>query len=125
MTTPAQALPASNLVSVQIGLAPAALQAQNLNTMLVLGSSPVIDLKTRLRIYPSIAAVAVDYSNVDPEFFAAEDWFSQSPQPTSILIGRYAPAGGAGQLIGASLTAAQQTLTNFTAVTNGGFKIAV
>lgn len=120
-----QALPISNLVNVQIGLAPAALQAQNLSTMLLLGSSPVIDLKTRMRSYPSITAVAVDFSDSDPEFLDAEDWFAQSPQPTNLLIGRFAPAGGAGQLIGAPLTAAQQTLANFTAITAGGFKILI
>ncbi len=120
-----QALPITRLVNVQVNLAPAGAQMQNISTLLVLGSSDVIDTVERFRTYLSIADVAADFGTSAPEYLAALLWFEQTPQPVSIQIGRWAKTATAGKLNGATLSAAQQALALWTAVTAGSFKIGV
>ena len=114
-------LPVSRLIQVAVNLTPAAAQAQNLSTLLLLGSSAVIDSVERARSYSSLAAVAADFGGSAPEYLAASLWFQQAPSPTRLTIGRWFATAGAGVLRGAPLTAAQQALANFTAIASGGF----
>ena len=118
-----QALPISRLINVQVNLSPAAAQMQNISTLLILGSSNVIDVVERYRTYYSISAVAADFGTVAPEYLAALLWFEQMPQPASVQIGRWAQAATFGHLRGATLSAAQQNLTAFNAITAGSFFI--
>ncbi len=83
-------LPVSRLINVTVTLSALAAQAQNLNSLLILGGTDVIDTAARLRSYGSLTAVGADFSLTDPEYLAATLWFSQSPQPTQLYIGRYA-----------------------------------
>lgn len=114
-------LPVSRLVRVSVDLTPAGAQAQNLSTMLILGSSSVIDTVERFRNYESIDAVAADFGTSAPEYLAANLWFQQAPQPTTLKIGRWVATAASGVLRGAPLSAAQRLLTNFTSVVSGGF----
>jgi hypothetical protein len=118
-------LPISRLIQGTVNLSPNAAQAQNLNTELILGSSPVIDVVSRMREYESTPAVAADFGTTAPEYLAAVDWFGQSPQPANVLIGRWAENGSSAQLIGSTLSTAQQDMTVWNAVTNGGFDITI
>src|SRR5271170_6277966 len=121
----ATSLPISRLVNVSVTLTPQAAQAQNINTLLILGSSSIIDVVTRMRTYASIAAVAADFGTSAPEYLAASLWFAQAPQPTSLNIGRWAKTASAGQLYGAPLTAAEQLIGPWNAITDGGFTITI
>lgn len=114
-------LPVSRLVKVAVSLTPAGAQAQSLSTLLILGSSAVIDTVERKRNYESIDAVAADFGTSAAEYLAALLWFQQAPQPTTLTIGRWLATAASGLLRGAPLSAAQQALANFTAVTSGGF----
>src|SRR5689334_16771564 len=96
-------LSVSRLINVQKNLSPALAQAPAINTLLVLGTSAVIDTVSRMRAYNSIAAVAIDFGTNAEEYLAALVWFEQQPQPTSILIGRWAKNAAAGQLIGGTV----------------------
>ena len=116
-----QSLPVSRLIAVSVSLTPAGAQAQNLSTLLILGSSSVIDVVERYRDYLTLDAVAADFGNSAAEYLAASLWFQQTPQPTTLKIGRWAATATSGTLRGAPLSAAQQALANFTAVTTGGF----
>lgn len=116
-----QALPVSRLIKVAVSLTPAGAQAQNISTLLIMGTSTVIDTVERYRDYSTIDAVAADFGTVAGEYLAALLWFQQQPQPTSLKIGRWLNAAASGVLRGAPLSAAQQLLTNFTAVSSGGF----
>ncbi len=118
-------LPISRLISVGVSLSAAAAQAANTSTLLILGTSTVIDLTTRVRTYTTIAEVAADFGTSAPEYLAAVLWFEQNPQPTTLNIGRWANAAASGQLIGGVLSAAEQALANFTAVTAGSFEVTV
>ena len=117
-------LPVSRLINVSVNLTPAAAAAQSLSTMLLLGSSTVIDPVSRFRSYSTIAAVAADFGTSAPEYLAAVLWFQQSPQPATLAIGRWVKTASAGQLIGATLSAAQQLLSLFTSVPAGKFGYA-
>ena len=123
--TMANALPISRLIQVGVVLTPQAAQMQNLNTLLVLGSSNVIDTSERIRNYSSLPEVASDFGNASPEYYAAVDYFGQSPQPTSLSIGRWAKTASSGQLVGSTLSTAQQALSVWTAVTSGGFEVTI
>lgn len=115
------ALPISLLINVDVNLTPAAAQTQSLSDLLILGSSPVIDPTERLRIYPSIEAVAADFGTSAVEYLAALLWFQQAPQPDQVQIGRWANADTPAQVIGAPLSSAQQAIANFTAFANPAF----
>lgn len=116
-----QSLPVSRLINVAVSLTPTAAQAQNLSSLLILGSSVVIDTLERYRDYSSLSAVALDFGTSAAEYLAAALWFQQVPQPTTLKIGRWAASASSGVLKGASLSVAAQALSNFTAITTGGF----
>jgi len=120
-----QALPISRLVNVQVNLAPAAAQMQNISTLLLLGSSNIIDVIERYRDYLSIDAVAADFGTSAPEYLAASLWFQQAPQPASLKIGRWAKTATAGMMKCGLLSAAQQLMSAWTSITTGSFKISV
>lgn len=118
-------LPISRLINVNVTLTPQAAQAQNINSLLILGSSSIIDVVTRLRVYSSLAGVAADFGTSASEYLAAVLWFEQNPQPTQLLIGRWAKTASSGQLFGGTLSAAQQAMSNFTSITDGGFTVTI
>lgn len=121
----AKALPISRLVNVQVNLAPAAAQMQDISTLLVLGSSNIIDMVERWRSYTGIDAVAADFGTSTPEYLAALLWFEQAPQPAKLQIGRWAQTATAGGLRGATLSVAQQAITAWTPITTGSFRITI
>jgi hypothetical protein len=118
-------LPVSRLIKVDVDLAPLAAQAPNLNSLVIVGDSDVIDVQTRIMSFGSITEVAALFGTSAPEYLAALLYFDQVPSPTQLYIGRWAQAATHGLLIGGVLSATQQALANFTAVTNGGFHIAI
>lgn len=119
----ATSLPISRLINVAVDLAPLAAQAQNISTLLVLGDSSVIDVVERIRTYASIADVAADFGTTAPEYYAALLWFEQAPQPTELKIGRWAQAASNGQLLGGVLSAAEQDIDAWNAITSPGFYV--
>ena len=119
------ALPISRLVNVSVNLSPIAAQMQNLSTLLIMGSSEVIDVVERLRNYSTVAEVAADFGTSSPEYLAAVLWFEQTPQPTTLSIGRWAKIATAGLLNGGLLSSAQQAIAAWNAVTSGAFFVAM
>ena len=118
-------LPVSNLVNVQVNLTATPGQAQSLSNILIVGSSDVIDVTQRIRTYSTLSQVATDFGTSAPEYFAANEWFAQTPQPQSCIIGEWANTAIAGRLIGSVLSAVNQTISTWTSITNGGFYISV
>jgi hypothetical protein len=101
-------LSVSDVVNVQVNLAPVAVPVRNFGTLLIAGSSDVIDVNERLREYVTLTAIGNDFGTDSPEFRAADLYFSQSPRPALVYIGRFAQNGSAGVLHGGLLTAAAQ-----------------
>lgn len=118
-------LPVSGLISSSVNLSPAGAIAQSLSGMLVLGSSDVIDVVERMRTYASSTEVATDFGTVAPEYEAALIWFSQSPQPPSLYIGRWAETPTSGKLLCAPLPAADQVISLWTGIATGSFDVTI
>jgi Protein of unknown function (DUF3383) len=118
-------LSVSDLVNVGVILSPLAPPTQNFGALMLLGASAVIDVSQRYRSYSSLTQVANDFGTSAPEYLAADFFYSQSPQPTTLLIGRWAQTATSGLLHGGILSAAQQVLANFTSVTNGGVDFTI
>ena len=118
-------LPINRLVNASVNLTPAGAQFQNLSTLLIIGSSTVIDTVTRMRNYTSLAGVAADFGVTAPEYYAAALWFEQSPQPTTLNIGRWAKTNSAGEMYCASLSASSQAINTWTSILSGSFHVSI
>lgn len=118
-------LAVSDVVDVQIVMAPKAAATRDFGSLLILGSSNVIDTNERIRQYSTLDAVAADFGTTAPEYLAANLFFSQSPQPSLLYIGRWAETASSARLNGGALSSAQQAMSNFTSVTAGSMKITV
>lgn len=121
----ANALSVSRLVSVQTIFSPVAAGRRGFGTLLILGDSAVIGPSERLRVYTTLEAVAQDFGVNAPEYYGAALYFGQSPRPAQLMIGRWLSSAVPAQLTGAILTAAQQTLADWTAITNGELDITI
>lgn len=116
-------LSVSNVTNVSVVMTPLAVPQRNFGVLLIVGPSSVIDTAERFRQYATMESVAADFGTTVPEYLAANLFFSQNPRPAILLIGRWAQAATAGLLKGGALSATQQTLANFTAITTGAFSI--
>lgn len=119
------ALPVSRVIEVDIVLDPALAQAPAFNSLLVLGTSTVIDTVERIREYGSLTEVGADFGGAAEEYLAAVRWFGQKPQPTSLQIGRWCKTAASGQLIGGGVTATNQLMATWNAINNGAALVYV
>lgn len=86
----AQGLPVSNVVNVDVIMSPVAATGRNFGVLLILGTSTVIPVTERIRQYSAIEDIGDDFGVDSPEYEAATIFFSQSPKPTLVYIGRWA-----------------------------------
>lgn len=118
-------LSVSDVVNVSVVLSPIAAATRNFGSLLILGSSAVIDTAERLRLYSSLDGVATDFGTTSQEYKAAALYFGQTPQPSVLYVGRWAQSATAAVLHGGVLTAAEKAIANFTAITSGGLRITI
>lgn len=120
-------LSVSDVVNVTIVMSPKAVPLRNFGALLILGSSNVIDTNERLREYTSLDGVGADFSTTSPEYLAADAFFSQSPQPNQLFIGRWAETATSGVLHGAVTPSNAQAalLTSLQAINSGGMTISI
>lgn len=123
----AQGLAVSDVVDVTINMTPQPVALRNFGILLIAGPTDVIDTGERIRQYSTLAEVAADFGNTAPEYLAADLFFSQSPQPSVLDIGRWAKTATSGILKGAILSAAQQSalLTTLQGITSGGLRVTI
>jgi len=119
------ALPVSNLVRVVINLSPLAAARRSFGVLNIAGDSNVIDGSERIRTYTTIEGVALDFGTSAPEYKAAALYFGQSPKPKTLMISRWLRTATSGFNKGGILSTAEQLISNWTAITNGGFVIAI
>lgn len=117
-------LPVSRIVNVSVTLTPAAAQGQNLSNLLILSDNTEIDVAERVRVYEDITDIAAQFGTSAPEYLAASLWFGQAPKPTTLLLGRWAKTASHGQLIGGTLSAANNVVGGWTGIANGSFAVA-
>ncbi|MCM7784361.1 DUF3383 domain-containing protein [Enterobacter ludwigii] len=87
-----QGLPVSNVVNVDVIISPKAATGRNFGALLILGSSTVIPVQERVRLYASVEDIGEDFGVDSQEYEAAQVFFSQSPKPTQVYVGRWAKA---------------------------------
>lgn len=92
-----QGLPVSGVVSVDIIMSPTAAAGRNFGSLLILGPSTVIPLTERIRQYSSVDDIGTDFGTDSPEYKAATIYFSQSPKPSMVYIGRWAKTLASGE----------------------------
>lgn len=118
-----QSLPVSSYVRVNINLTPSGAQAQDLNTLLIVDDTPVIDLQERIRIYTTLTEVASDFGTTGAIYECAALYFAQVPRPSQVKVGRWAKVDAAGGLRCATLPTSEQSLSAWQAVTAGSFRV--
>lgn len=121
----AQGLAVTDVVNVTVTISPTAAPARNFGAGLLVGTTDVIDTDERIRSYSNLEGVGGDFGTTDPEYIAASLFFGQSPQPSILYIGRWAQSATSGLIRGGVLSASEQILTNWTAVTAGSFVISI
>ena len=121
----ATTLPVSRVVNVAVEMSPTAAALRNFGSCLILGDSDIIDTDERIRLYSSISDIATDFGISSREYLAAQAFFSQSPQPTQVYIGRWAKSAMAGRLRGRTLSSAEQDISLFTAITTGTLSLTI
>jgi len=92
-----QGLPVSNVVGVDIIMSPKAASGRNFGSLLILGSATIIPLAERIRLYSDPADIATDFGSTSEEYLAAAAYFSQSPAPTLVYVGRWAKTLATGE----------------------------
>lgn len=115
-------LSVSRLVKVAVNLQPLAVPRRNFGVLLIAGDTDVIDGEERIRSYTDIEGVAVDFGTTDPEYKAALAYFSQSPRPALLYIGRWVRQATVGRLVGGSHETDPDA---WKAVADGAFKIDI
>lgn len=119
------ALSVSGIVSVNVSLSPIAAAVRNFGALLIAGSSNIIDVVQRIRSYATLAAVAADFGTTAPEYLAAVLFFSQSPTPSLLYVGRWASDDTSGLLNGGPVPAAQRLVSYWTPITDGSLRITI
>lgn len=120
-------LPVSSVVNVTVDLSPVASQLRNFGAALIIGTSSVIDVQERIRPYSSseLSDIATAFGSSSPEYLAAQAFFAQSPQPSSIMIGRWVKEAAEGLLRGRILSTSEQQISNFTSIDAGAFDVTI
>ena len=85
-----QGLPVSNVVNVDVIMSPTAATGRNFGALLILGPSEVIPITERIRLYSGAEDIGNDFGVTSEEYKAATVFFSQSPAPTQVYVGRWA-----------------------------------
>lgn len=119
------ALSTQRLINVSVLLAPGAAVAQDINTILVAGTSDVIDITERKRTYQDVDTIALQFGTNSEEYLEAIKAFAQTPQPANIIIAKWAKTATAGRLTGRPLTAAEQLIATWQAITSSKFKVSI
>lgn len=82
-------LPLSVVCNVAVSISPVAAATPSFSQGLIVGPSTIISAAQRLRQYASTAGMTSDgFTSANPEFVAAEMYFSQTPTPQYVWIGR-------------------------------------
>lgn len=123
----ANVLPVSSVVSVTVDMAPRAAQLRNFGAALIIGATDVIDVSERIRTYASseIDTIATDFGTTSPEYLAAQAFFSQSPQPSEVQIGRWAKTATNGLIRGRILSTSEQEIGKFQSIDSGAFDVTI
>ena len=121
----ARSLSVDRVVRVSVNLQPKAAPRRNFGVLCIAGPSPVIDQQERLRFYTGIDGVAGDFGLDAPEYKAAELFFSQSPRPYVLAVGRWVNVPAPALLVGGLVRDADRDASAWSSITGGSFGLVV
>lgn len=82
-------LPLSDICDINVSVGPASAVRTSFNLGLIVGTSSIISTDERVKVYSKMADLTADgWKGNEPEYLAAQKYFSQSPRPTKVAIGR-------------------------------------
>jgi hypothetical protein len=82
-------LPLTPIVNITYSLSGVSAPRANFNLGLIIGTSTVISNTDRVRVFSSVSEMITSgFSTSSPEYLAAVQYFSVSPAPTQVAIGR-------------------------------------
>ncbi|EKQ56269.1 MULTISPECIES: DUF3383 family protein [unclassified Clostridium] len=83
-------LPLNDVVDVSVSVGPVTQVRSNFNLGLIVGKSTIITINERVKTYTKIGDLTADgWTGTEPEYLAAQMYFSQSPKPSKVAIGRW------------------------------------
>ena len=83
-------LPFSDIVNVSVSVGATATVRSGFNVGLIVGTSEVITVDTRIKTYSSTEDMLSDgWTGNEPEYLAAQLYFSQNPKPLKLCVGRW------------------------------------
>ncbi len=86
--------PLSDIVQVTVQVSPTATARSGFNLGLIIGTSTVISAADRIKIYTGTDdMLTAGFTSSEPEYIAAQLYFSQYPKPTQVAIGRWDNTG--------------------------------
>lgn len=78
----------NDIVDVSVSIGPVSPVRTNFNIALILGASEVISTTDRVKTYSSTGDMIADgWTGTEPEYIAAQMYFSQTPRPNKVAIG--------------------------------------
>jgi hypothetical protein len=84
----------SDIVDVSVSVGPVTTVRTNFNLGLIVGSSTIISTTDRVATYSGLTGMkAGGWTGTEPEYLAAQIYFSQSPKPSKVAIGRWDSTG--------------------------------
>lgn len=120
-----KALSIDRVVRVAVNLQPLAASRRNFGVLLLVGASDAIDPVERIRTYTGIDGIAQDFGLDAPEYAAAELFFSQTPRPSIVQVGRWAKGPSPAILRGAIVDGSSATAAGWTPITDGCFAVTI
>jgi hypothetical protein len=121
----ATGLNVGRLVNVTVDLSPVATARRGFGVLLLMGDSDVIPLTERLRTYTTIDALAGDFGVASPEYAAALLYFSQSPKPKTLMVGRVSLEKTPAILQGGFLNDAAQKIAEWNVIQDGTLTVRI
>lgn len=121
----AKGLNVGRLVNVTINLSPMVTARRGFGTLLIMGDSDVISKSERLRVYTAVDDVAGDFGINSEEYKASQLYFSQTPTPKQVMIGRVCATATPAEIIGAVLNDSEIDVSQWTSIADGSLKMRV
>lgn len=86
----------NDIVEVTVTVGPVSSVRTSFNLGLIVGNSTVISTTSRVKVYQKIADMTADnWLGTEPEYLAAQKYFSQTPRPHKLAVGRWDTTVGA------------------------------
>lgn len=116
-------IPVSKVVRVSVLTSPTFPKRKGFGLLLIVTDESYLPVGDRLRFYSDMDAVAADFPSNSETYKAAQVFFSQSPKPVELAVGRAFSSAVPGELLGS--VNATKTVATYQAITNGSLKMNI